>query len=161
VHTPSAVPSWSHADPSTQVVLGPVMPLHVTMQSVADGPPPAKQSGPGHAAGAIRAMSSEASAITEPRRMKSSRGGNIPEGPAGFNGGPGRSAVSGGSAAETGGSPTAWLRGDSALDEVRARARQTARRGRRRPRPVVPSLASVELVHVCCLKPLGPLRHLE
>jgi hypothetical protein len=50
VHTPSATPSWSQAEPSTQVVADVVTPLHVRMQSVADGPPPPKQSGPGQAA---------------------------------------------------------------------------------------------------------------
>jgi hypothetical protein len=50
VQTPSATPSRSQAEPSTQVVAAAVTPLHVTMQSVAAGPPPPKQSGPGQAA---------------------------------------------------------------------------------------------------------------
>src|SRR5262245_26253139 len=50
VHMPSALPSRSHAEPSTQVVAAAVIPPQVTMQSVAAGPPPPKQSEPGQAA---------------------------------------------------------------------------------------------------------------
>src|SRR5215468_11236523 len=86
VHTPSAVPSWSHAEPSTQVVAAAVMPPQVTMQSVAAGPPPPKQSEPGQAADARRTKSKETSAIEKPRRMANlPECRNIPEVPYGVN----------------------------------------------------------------------------
>src|SRR5215510_7431148 len=89
VQTPSATPSRSQAEPSTHVVLGPLIPLHVTMQSVAAEPPPAKQSAPEHAAAASRGRSKDARASTKPRRMNTLRRGNIPEGGNGVNASPG------------------------------------------------------------------------
>src|SRR5262249_5424251 len=52
--TPSTLPSASHASPSVHATFFDVVPLNATKQSVAAGPPPAKQSGPGHTASAGR-----------------------------------------------------------------------------------------------------------
>src|SRR5262245_53474357 len=167
VHTPLATPSWSQAEPSTHVVLGPLIPLHVTMQSVAAGPPPAKQSAPEHAAAASLGRSKDERAITKPRRMDTLRGENIPEGGNGVNVRPpdqpflvallpGRldDRTHAGGANPRGVVPPRPLTGAR-------RARDVLRGGRPRQPGRPAGLASVELVHVCCLKPLGPLRHLE
>src|SRR5262249_24819061 len=85
VQTPFAAPSWSQAEPSTHVVADAVIPLHMRMQSVAAGPPPPKQSEPGHAADPIRASSRDANAMTKPRRMNTLRAENILEARLGVN----------------------------------------------------------------------------
>src|SRR5262245_41704637 len=58
VQMPSARPSMSQLDPSTQVVCADDTPAHSTKQSVAAGPPPAKQPEGGHWARATAAVRS-------------------------------------------------------------------------------------------------------
>src|SRR5438094_2483935 len=65
VQTPSTFPSMSQASPSAHVSLMPGRSLQATKQSVADGPPPATQSGgqPAPAAGASTRTNARATGI--------------------------------------------------------------------------------------------------
>src|SRR5207244_12919491 len=66
VQTPSTLPSMSQASPSAHVSLMPGRPLQATKQSVADGPPPATQSGGQSARAAGPSTRTNASATAMP-----------------------------------------------------------------------------------------------